>query len=172
MHRKIFLLLLPALTAGCAGVSQPPTPGASREPSVERQVEPDPLPEQRRVPVAPAPERPSAPSAGSKAMPPAIVALLKDAEANRDNGNLDKAAAILERAIRIQPRNAVLWSQMAQVRLQQNQPGIAEDLAKKSNVLARGNRGLVQQNWAIIARARTAKGDSAGALEAGAKAGR
>lgn len=105
-------------------------------------------------------------------MPPAVLALVREAEASRSGGQFDNAAAILERAIRIQPRNATLWRQLASVRLQQHQPGLAEDLAKKSNVLAQGNRALIQKNWAIIAEARRQKGDTQGAAEADARAGR
>jgi len=105
-------------------------------------------------------------------MPPAVLTLVREAEASRSGGQLDNAAATLERAIRIQPRNSALWQQLASVRLQQLQPGLAEDLAKKSNVLAQGNRALIQKNWAIIAEARRQRGDAQGAAEADARAGR
>jgi predicted Zn-dependent protease len=97
---------------------------------------------------------------------------MREAEVNRTGGQLDNAAATLERAIRIQPRNCTLWHELARVRLQQHQPGLAEDLAKKSNVLAQGNRALIQKNWAIIAEARRQRGDAQGAAEAEARVGR
>jgi predicted Zn-dependent protease len=102
---------------------------------------------------------------------PAVAALVRDAEGSRGRGDLDKAASSLERAIRIQPRNPELWTRMAQLRLEQNQPTVAENLAKRSNVLAKGNRSLIQRNWALIAQARRSAGDSSGAAEAEARAG-
>jgi cytochrome c-type biogenesis protein CcmH/NrfG len=95
---------------------------------------------------------------------------MREAEASSASGSLDEAAATLERAIRIQPRNAQLWHKLAEVRLKQYQPGLAEDLAKKSNVLAKDDSELARQNWAIIADARRKKGDQQGAADADAKA--
>lgn len=133
-------------------VSVPPPP---------RPIEPG-IP--RAAPVKPRVEAPSKPAS------PAIAALVREAEAHRAGGQFDHAAATLERAIRIQPRNAELWQQLAAVRLQQGQPGLAEDLAKKSNTLAQGNRTLILKNWALIAEARRLKGDVQGAADAEAKA--
>ena len=110
------------------------------------------------------------PTASSES--PAVLALMQEADASTASGRLDNAAATLERAIRIQPRNAQLWHKLAVVRLQQHQPGLAEDLAKKSNILAKDNKSLVRKNWSIIADARRQKGDGPGASEADAKAKR
>lgn len=112
------------------------------------------------------------PKAEEPSFPPAVLALLQEAEASSAGGQLDNAAAILERAIRIQPRNPLPWQQLAEVRLRQHQPVLAEDLAKKSNVLAKGNATLTRKNWSIIAEARRQKGDPQGAADADAKAGR
>jgi tetratricopeptide (TPR) repeat protein len=116
---------------------------------------------------APAPKAPPA----SQTSSPAVTALLQEAETSSASGSLDEAAAALERAIRIQPRNAKLWHKLAEARLKQHQPGLAEDLAKKSNVLAKDDSALTRQNWAIIADARRKKGDAEGAADADAKAG-
>ncbi len=103
---------------------------------------------------------------------PALLALMEEAETETASGNLDTAAATLERAIRIQPRKPELWQKLAEVRLKQHQPGLAEDLAKKSNLLAKGDAALIRKNWGIIADARRKKGDMEGAAQADAKAGR
>ncbi len=101
-----------------------------------------------------------------------VLALMKEADDSSASGRLDNAAATLERAIRIQPRNALLWQKLAEVRLQQHQPGLAEDLAKKSNILAKDNKSLIRNNWSIIADARRQRGDGQGASEADDKAKR
>ncbi|CAL1241419.1 tetratricopeptide repeat protein [Candidatus Methylocalor cossyra] len=141
-------------------------------PSVRERTPPTPT-----QPEAPAPKAPAPPSEGGvpgggapSASSPAVVALRNDAQADLRNGNFDNAAASLERAIRIQPRNPMLWHDLAQVRLQQGQPGLAEDLAKKSNLHAQGQAALIRANWSIIAEARRRKGDAEGAAEAERKA--
>jgi predicted Zn-dependent protease len=103
--------------------------------------------------------------------PAAVLALETEVQNNMKSGSYGDAAATLERAIRIQPRNPELWHVLAKVRLNQQQPGLAEDLAKKSNLLAKSNAELVRSNWDIIAQARRAKGDPEGASEAQQKAG-
>jgi len=97
---------------------------------------------------------------------PAVVALLDTAEQQANAGHLESAAASLERAIRIDPRNPVLWYHLATVRLAQNEPEQAEQLAIKSNSLATGS--LLQQvrNWQLIARARRAGNNPTGAAAA------
>jgi len=135
-------------------------------PPSDRQGEPQPAPKPKNGDRGT--KRPTAAPTTS----PALLALMQEAESESASGNLENAAATLERAIRIQPRQPELWQKLAEVRLQQHQPGLAEDLAKKSNVLAKGNAALIRKNWAIIADARRKKGDAEGAAEADAKAGR
>lgn len=85
------------------------------------------------------------------------------------SGELEQAAVYLERAMRISPRNAVLWQNLAVVRFRQDQHAQAESLAMKSNSLT-NQRELKRRNWALIAEARHSRGDGAGAREARAKA--
>ena len=127
-------------------------------------------------PVAP---RPVAPPPRPADLPPAeitrdgnqaVVALLDSADKYVKGGQLDKAGAALERALRIEPRNAGIWHDLAQIRLHQGQYQQAESLASKSNNLASGNRALQSRNWKLISVARKAGGNSAGAEEAEAQA--
>ena len=80
------------------------------------------------------------------------------------------AAATLERALRIEPQEAYLWNRLARVRMEQGHYSQAGDLASRSNALARDQVQLKQDNWSVIATARRAAGDSAGAMEAERKA--
>jgi predicted Zn-dependent protease len=97
---------------------------------------------------------------------PAVIALLGQAEDQANGGDLETAAASIERAIRIEPRNPLLWYHLATVRLAQQEATQAEQLAVKSNSLAAGNRLQQSRNWRLIARARQALGDRAGARAA------
>jgi predicted Zn-dependent protease len=162
------------LQAACVSVSnQPrgiPEPGQIPGESTAQRQPALPPAAIREVPAPPARARPSVRSE-PVASSPAVLALLSEAADNRKSGQLDNAASALERGIRIQPRNPLLWHQLAEIRLQQHQPGLAEDLAKKSNQLAKGSQPLTQKNWSIIAQARHAKGDPAGAAQAEQQAG-
>lgn len=100
----------------------------------------------------------------------AVVALLESARQDTNAGKLESAAATLERALRIEPRNASLWHQLARVRLNQGQSGQAIQLAGKSTSLATDNNALRAANWRLIGQARAERGDHAGAEAAFAKA--
>lgn len=101
---------------------------------------------------------------------PAVQSLMADAEKNTKAGDLDSASVLLERALRISPRNAELTYQLAALRLKQSQPRLAEDLGKKAAFLAVDDRELKKQCWLLIAQARELQGNSQGAKEAQLKA--
>ena len=103
---------------------------------------------------------------GEVSHPPAVLALLDQAEQQANAGELESAAASLERAIRIDPRNAVLWYHLATVRLSQGESAQAEQLAVKSNSLAVGNAAQQARNWRLIAQARREQNNPGGAAAA------
>ena len=90
-----YLVVFAALIAGCASA-----PGPAPAPA------PEPVPE----PAA----KPAAPSENV-----AVAGLVQSARADAAAGRLANAAATLERALRIEPRNPRLWQELARVRLQQ-----------------------------------------------------
>lgn len=140
--RCLPLCLLIALLGGCAAV---PEPGPGLE-----------VGEQRATQVRPA--------AGTSRP---VLALIEQANRAARQGELAVAEARLERALRIEPRNAVLWYYMAKLRLHQGRLEEAAGLAAKSNSLdRRDNRRLQADNWRIIARARHQAGDESGARDA------
>lgn len=99
----------------------------------------------------------------------AVVKLLETAQQQTQQTQYNEAAATLERALRIEPRNAALWQALARVRLQQGQPEQAASLAVKSNALAETDR-IRAGNWRLIGEAALARGDTAGADQAFNKA--
>ncbi len=107
-----------------------------------------------------------------KASSPAVIALLGQAESSSRAGKLGSAAAKIERALRIEPRNANLIYKLAKVRMQQGKPRLAEDLGKKANILSSGDAGLKRKIWILIADARQKQGNLPGANAAKAKASR
>lgn len=101
---------------------------------------------------------------------PAVSALVLAANQNSKTGNIDTAAASLDRALKIEPRNPVLYYKLALIRLKQSKPQEAENLAKKSALLAAGDRQLKKHSWLLIAHAREMQRDFKGAQQARAKA--
>jgi tetratricopeptide (TPR) repeat protein len=112
----------------------------------------------------------AAPAASTKPMGNAASSLLDKAENQRRAGDLDGAASTLERALRIESRHPLLWNRLAQVRMQQQNYSLAAELASKSNTLAGSDSSLKRSNYLIIADARRASGDVAGAGAAQSRA--
>jgi tetratricopeptide (TPR) repeat protein len=122
---------------------------------------------QPKTPVATAPPATQAPAPRSEsARQPAVVALLDEADRYDALGQRDQAAASLERALRIQPRDATLWHRLAKIRLEQGQLQQAQTLAARSNALAGNDRRLIAANWHLIADVKTKLGDPEGAARA------
>lgn len=73
-------------------------------------------------------------------------------------GKLGSAAATLERALRIEPRNPRLWHELARIRLRQADYAQAESTAARSNTYAGTDAELRAANQKIISDARAARG--------------
>ena len=101
---------------------------------------------------------------------PAVVALLSEADRSRSKGDLDGAVVVMERALRIDARNPVLNFKLAQIRLKQSKPQLAEEIASKASLLAGNNLDLKRKSWLLIAQARQLQNNYQGAKEAKAKA--
>lgn len=96
----------------------------------------------------------SAGSADSGAsMGKAANSLLEKAESQQQAGDLSGAASTLERAVRIESRNPLLWNRLANVRLQQGHSDLAVEFASKSSEFAGSDEALKQNNSEIIDKA-------------------
>ncbi len=104
--------------------------------------------------------QPSASAPGASVTPTSqtVLALLNQAKIQEQSGDSERAAAVLERAIRIEPKNAQLWHRLALLRLQQGKLELAESLAEKSSALARDDDLLKRKNNTIIEQARILQG--------------
>jgi len=97
---------------------------------------------------------------------PAVLALLENARHDAASGRREAAAATIERALRLEPKNALLWHRLASLKLQQGHREQALNLARKSNTLAAGNQSLQVANWQVIARVKEQAGDKEGLRQA------
>jgi Flp pilus assembly protein TadD len=145
------LLIALAFLGACA--TAPETPPAAPQPSA-----PEPVPPSVEAPPQAAPLPPIPRSENV-----AVAGLMESARADAAAGKLSTAAAALERALRIEPRNPRLWQELARVRLQQGQLVQAESVAARSNSFAGSDGTLRAENWRLIAQSREARGDEAGA---------
>lgn len=165
--------LLAALLAACASAGPPyenrtvrqlppPSPPVEVDTSSAqtagaprgREFESEPAPV-RSAPV-PAPSRSEPEPAPSYRPDAATRTLLASAEESVRAGELSRAAAHIERALQIHPRDPYLWHELARVRLLAKEYALAASLAEKSNALAGGNADLRHRNQAIIDQARAA----------------
>ena len=109
----------------------------------------------------PAPETPAAPPPTPEAPAikenVAVAGLMESARADAASGRLVQAAASLERALRIEPRNPRLWHDLARVRLRQGDTAQAANLAARSNSFAGSDAALRSANQNIIEQARTGR---------------
>jgi predicted Zn-dependent protease len=151
------------LLQGCAPAYYSPREPRLPPPVVEQGTQP-PVTQPAQVP--PASVITPEPLPAQRPQSPAVVALLDTAERQANSGDLESAAASLERAIGIDGRNPVLWYHLATVRLAQGNAKEAEQLARKSTSLAPGNSVQQARNWELIARARQAQDDIRGAAAA------
>ncbi len=157
---------------GSSVLEQEPTkPNASRSPSPSQEPvviasKPEFLAPPQPLPPAFEPLETFAP------LSPAVSALALAAAQNSKSGNIESATTTIERAIRIEPRNATLYYKLALLKLKQSKPRLAEDLAKKAVLLASNDAQLKKHSWLLVARAREMQGDLEGGKEARAKAGK
>lgn len=101
---------------------------------------------------------------------PAVASLVEAAGDQFRAGDYARAAATLERAIAIEPRNPWLWHRLAATRLAEGRLEQAAELASKSNALGSGIRRLEAGNWRLIGEVRRRQGNSAAAAAADARA--
>jgi len=171
MMRTVLAVAL--ILGGCATV-QPPVPVSDSLPAPMPDTAPAPMPDGVPAPLpdsgaAPLPDSVPGPVAALPAPVPAsaaIASLVTGARADVAAGRLTNAAATLERALRIEPRNPHLWQELARVRLRQGDYAQAESVAARSNSWAGSDGRLRAENWRLIAQAREARGDAAGARAA------
>lgn len=173
MRLALILLFLGLLMNGCAPRPDypPPTePEPAPTPEPQKPAPPERPPDQPEKPAPETEPAPSAPRTAEDASSRAVIALLDQGDQLAASGKHGRAAAAIERALDVEPRNPFVYQRLARLRLKQGQPDQAETLAHKSNSLGGDNPYLRADNWALIAKARRAQGDTVGANSAASRA--
>jgi predicted Zn-dependent protease len=146
--RLAALLLWTLFIAGCAAAPQASRPAPAPPTTTGTESRP-----------APARERPAQP----RPAPGPAASLQLEAEAALAAGDPDRAATLLERGLRLEPRNASLWLSLARARDAEGDEAQAEQLALRAVREAGSQPELQRRAWTFIVQLRERRGDSAGA---------
>lgn len=156
-------LALGGFLAGCA-LLNPPQPETAGNAGVY------PQPQERQ---APAPAAQPAPPEGAPATAPpeqqapqqrqftlgaAATALVGDAHAQERSRNFGMAAATLERALSIEPRNPLVWIELGKENILAGTPAQAYGMGRKALYLASGDPQAQSTAWELIAASLRAQG--------------
>jgi hypothetical protein len=97
---------------------------------------------------------------------PAPAALLAQAHTQAAGGQYGPAAETVERALRIEPDNPLLWVELGQLRLRDGDAAEADGIGRKALALAAGDSQVQVTAWRLIAESLRARGRNPEAAEA------
>ena len=100
------------------------------------------------LPQTPTPSRPAPP------VNSATQALLNQSRAHQVAGRYEQAAASIERALRIEPRQGSLWLELGNIRLREGDFPQAESMGRKALSLSTGDPALKARAEQLIAAAK------------------
>jgi tetratricopeptide (TPR) repeat protein len=147
LARRLPLLAAALLLSGC--------PAASQRPSFSDNAPPIPPPSSPAAPtpppVPPVPPPHAAPPPRENHLSPATQSLATQAQSLMARGDFDAASSTLDRALRIEPNNPLLWIELGQLRLAENDPHQAEGCGRKALALASGDRSAQKQAGRVLA---------------------
>ena len=137
------------------GTEEPSPAGGARPPSSVAAPPP-------RAP----PERPATPPARQFRLSPAASALVAQAHRQALGGDYGQAGATLERAVRIEPDNPLVWIELGRVQLAENNPTQADAMARKALSLGTGDAAAQSSAWRLIADSLRVRGRNGEAAQA------
>jgi uncharacterized protein HemY len=114
-----------------------------------------------QIPAAPRPQAPPR----ENHLSPATRSLVAQAHRLLGQGDIDGASSTLDRALRIEPSNPLLWIELGRVRLTEGDAHQAEVCARKALALASGDAAAQAQAGRVLADALKAQGRNPEAQE-------
>ncbi|HSN70044.1 MAG TPA: tetratricopeptide repeat protein [Steroidobacteraceae bacterium] len=175
-----FAVLLTCALAGCAvppPYSPPSRPAPAPAPTApaesrERPAAPPLSVEDPTPTYSPGTARPGAeaPVPAPYTLGPASEALVSQARTQAAAGDYAVAAGTIERALRIEPENPLLWIELGRVRLVEGNAAQAESVGRKAASMARGDPRAEATAWLLVAEALQQRGRTAEAIEAESRA--
>jgi len=145
------LLCAAALLGGCSlSAPRPETAGqTSPIPSSPGTSSPGPSSTGPASSGGPLPHAPPPPRENH--LSPATLSLVTQARALASHGDIDGASSTLDRALRIEPNNPLLWIEIGRLRLLDSESHQAEGCARKALALASGDHGAQRQAGRLLA---------------------
>jgi len=147
--RRLGAILTAALMLGACSLVAP-----RRSPS---QPSPPPLSAPPPSPESTSPQPPSQPPvrapqpARENHLSPATHSLVTQARNQVAHGDLPAASSTLDRALRIEPNNPLLWVELGRLRLAENDAHQAEGCGRKALALASGDRATQALSGRLLA---------------------
>src|ERR1700722_18501280 len=133
-----------ALLGGCLASSpRPPSPD-TQIPNPPSPGAPSTNPALPRAPGAPQPPR-------QNHLSPATRSLVMQARNFMSHGDFDAASSTLDRALRIEPNNPLLWVERGRLRLAESDAHQAEGCGRKALALASGDPSAQKQAGMLLA---------------------
>lgn len=174
---RLFVLLALLAATGCTlqpFQSAPPATGGKPAAGGQGPIIPEPPTVSSTMPAepviqAPAPSIPvprERPKVAPATLSPASKALVSQAQTQRKKGDLPGAATTLDRALRIEPSNPLLWIEMGRLRMDQRNYAQAEAMGRKALSMAVGDGRTQSVAWVLIADSLRARGKNQQAEEA------
>ncbi len=170
LRSRLPVILFVSSLAGCTLFRGAPTPPGPESPGSTQAGSATPPGSTTAQPgsAAPGPSAPSPPAAPPKQfhLGAAASALVTQAHRQAAGGDTAQAAATLERALRIEPENPLVWIELGRVRLAGNDPAQADAMARKALALASGDPAAQSSAWRLIADSLRARGNNGEAADA------
>jgi hypothetical protein len=167
--RSALLIVTALAVVGCT-VPSPyrpsPAPGPTPAPESRPPIETQPVPEQPPVPES----EPLPPVIREPVLSPASRALVSQAQSQLASKNFAVAASSIERALRIEPSNPLLWIELGKVRQAEGNYSQAENMARKAVSMSVNAPRAQAAAWRLIAESYRARGKNSEAREAQARA--
>jgi predicted Zn-dependent protease len=156
-----------ALLAACA------VPSPYQKPAPPEQTPPETPPTETRPGEPPStvePQPPPAPVVREPTLGAASRALVSQAQTQMATKNYVVAASSIERALRIEPDNPLLWIELGKVRLAEGNYVQAENMARKAVSMSVNAPRAQSSAWRLIADSYRARGKNIEAQDAQARA--
>ena len=153
LHSFVSVLAAASLLSACSlfHSSQAESPTATAPgPSTAPPTAPGTAQPEPGTPTPAVPEPPRPPPKQFK-LGPATAALVAQAHKQATGGDYAPAAATLERALRIEPENPLLWIELGQIRLSEGNAAQADSMGHKALALATGDVQAQASAWRLIA---------------------
>ena len=170
MHRISLLAAVAAIALAACAVPPPYQPAPQPQPAP---------PPSGSGPRTPAPTQPSVieeepppePVIREPVLGPASRALVSQAQTQLASRNFAVAASSIERALRIDPGNPLLWIELGRIRQAEGNYVQAENMGRKAVSMATNAPRAQSSAWSLIAESYRARGRNEEAREAEMRAG-